>query len=157
MTNSAKAIYNTPLAAFSDMETLKYTVIKSDHQYHKYCAQLEDLLDSNQNANIADEIDLLTLLIEKYDEENNTFDETDPVSLLRSFMEEQEMKSKDLVDLLGISKGYVSDILNYKKGMSKEVIRKLSTHFKVRQEAFNRPYPLFGTKATVQKHASLAN
>jgi HTH-type transcriptional regulator / antitoxin HigA len=157
MTSSAKAIYNTLLAAFNDMETLKYTVIKSDGQYNKYCAQLEDLLDSDQNANVADEIDLLTLLIEKYDEENNTFDETDPVSLLRSFMEEHEMKSKDLVDLLGISKGYVSDILNYKKGMSKEVIRKLSSHFKVRQEAFNRPYPLFDTKATVQKRASLAN
>jgi HTH-type transcriptional regulator / antitoxin HigA len=157
MISSAKAIYNTPLAAFSDMETLKYTVIKSDDQYHKYCAQLEDLLDSNEDANVSDEIDLLTLLIEKYDEENNTFDDSDPVSLLRSFMEEHEMKSKDLVDLLGISKGYVSDILNYKKGMSKEVIRKLSTHFKVRQEAFNRPYPLFDTKATVQKRASLAN
>ncbi|MEQ9102536.1 MAG: helix-turn-helix domain-containing protein [Imperialibacter sp.] len=139
------------------METLKYTVIKSDGQYNKYCAQLEDLLDSNQNANVADEIDLLTLLIEKYDEENNTFDDSDPVSLLRSFMEEHEMKSKDLVDLLGISKGYVSDILNYKKGMSKEVIRKLSTHFKVMQEAFNRPYPLFDAKASVQKRASLAN
>ncbi|WP_339793781.1 helix-turn-helix domain-containing protein [uncultured Imperialibacter sp.] len=139
------------------METLKYTVIKSDDQYDKYCAQLEDLLDSNQDANVSDEIDLLTLLIEKYDEENNSFDEADPVSLLRSFMEEHEIKAKDLVALLGISKGYVSDILNYKKGLSKEVIRKLSTHFKVRQEAFNRPYPLFNTKATVQKRASLAN
>lgn len=36
----------------------------------------------------------------------------------------------------------MSDILNYKKGLSKEVIRKLATHFKVRQEAFDRPYKL---------------
>lgn len=139
------------------MITLKYTVIKSDDQYKTYCTQLENLLDSDQHKDVSDEIDLLTPLIEKYDEENNTFHEIDPVSLLRSFMEEHEMKSKDLVDLLGISKGYVSDILNYKKGMSKDVIRKLSTHFKVRQEAFNRPYPLFETKATVQRRASLAN
>ena len=52
------------------------------------------------------------------------------------------MKAKDLVNLLGVSKGYVSDILHYKKGLSKEVIRKLAERFKVSQEAFNRPYPL---------------
>jgi len=52
------------------------------------------------------------------------------------------MKSKDLVTLLNVSKGYVSDILNYKKGLSKEVIRKLATHFKVSQEMFNRAYDL---------------
>ena len=52
------------------------------------------------------------------------------------------MKPQDLTTILGISKGYVSDILNYKKGLSKEVIRKLAEYFKVKQEAFNRPYKL---------------
>ncbi len=42
----------------------------------------------------------------------------------------------------GISKGYISDILHYKKGLSKELIRKLAVHFKVSQGAFNRPYKL---------------
>jgi HTH-type transcriptional regulator/antitoxin HigA len=36
----------------------------------------------------------------------------------------------------------VSEILNYKKGFSKSIIRQLSTYFKVSQEAFNRPYAL---------------
>jgi HTH-type transcriptional regulator/antitoxin HigA len=57
-------------------------------------------------------------------------------------MANRKMKSKDLVLLLGISKGVVSDILHYRKGLSKEVIRKLANHFKVSQEAFNRPYKL---------------
>ena len=57
-------------------------------------------------------------------------------------MDENGLKPKDLVELLGISKGYVSDILHYKKGLSKEVIRLLSGYFKVSQEAFNRPYKL---------------
>jgi hypothetical protein len=42
----------------------------------------------------------------------------------------------------GMSKGYVSDILHYKKSLSKEVIRKLADRFKLRQDAFNRPYHL---------------
>lgn len=118
---------------------LKYTVIKSASQYDEYCKQLEYLIDEGSPRELQDEIDLLSLLIEKYDEEHNTFRESDPISLLRSFMKENELKAQNLTVILGISKGYVSDILNYKKGLSKDIIRKLAVHFKVRQEAFNRP------------------
>jgi HTH-type transcriptional regulator/antitoxin HigA len=124
------------------METtvMKYTIIKNRDQYDLYCDQLESLLTQDNDETIQDEIDLLTLLIEKYDEEHNTFNETDPITMLRSFMQDHHLKPQDLTEILGISKGYVSDILNYKKGLSKEVIRKLAQYFKVRQEAFNRPY-----------------
>ena len=121
---------------------IKYTVIKNKGQYNEYCDQLERLLSEDHTEQVQDEIDLLTLLIEKYDEDNNTFHETDPITMLRSFMANHHMKPQDLTTILGISKGYVSDILNYKKGLSKEVIRKLAEYFKVRQEAFNRPYSL---------------
>lgn len=122
------------------METLKYKIIKNESQYMKYCSILESLLD-NQHSD-RDEIELLTLLIEKWDEDHNTFSHSDPVELLRALMNDQDMKTKDLVSLLGVSKGLVSDIMNYKKGMSKEVIRKLSSYFKISQEAFNQPYKL---------------
>lgn len=125
------------------MAELKYTVIKNKKQYEAYCNKLEELVfaDAKTKA-IKDEIELLTLLIEKWDAAHNSFHEVDPVTLLRSFMKEQEMKATDLVELLGVSKGYVSEILNYKKGMSKEVIRKLADRFKVSHEAFNRVYEL---------------
>lgn len=67
------------------------------------------------------------------------------------------MKPKDLVDLLEISKGYVSEILHYKKGLSKEVIRKLAVYFKVSQEAFNRPYKLKVAENSRFKNASVMN
>jgi len=125
------------------METLKYTVIKTKEQYYQYCNILESLVDSeNKNDHIEDEIELLTVLIEKYDEEHSTFTQVDPIRLLHSFMKDHQLTATMLAGLLGVSKGYVSDILNYKKGLSKDVIRKLSEHFKVKQEAFNRPYPL---------------
>ena len=120
------------------METIKYKIIKSEAQYQEYCEILETLLNNND----IDEIELLTLLIEKWDEEHNSFQDADPIELLRSKMKEQKLKPKDLVDILGVSKGLVSDILNYKKGLSKEIIRKLSIHFKLSQEAFNRIYKL---------------
>jgi HTH-type transcriptional regulator/antitoxin HigA len=63
-------------------------------------------------------------------------------------MSGHKLKPQEMTAILGISKGYVSDILNYKKGLSKEVIRKLAAHFKVRQEAFNRPYKLISPANT---------
>ena len=125
------------------MTTLKYTVIKSKMQYQEYTDILEELVFSGKkDKNTKEEIALLTLLIEKWDEEHNTFIELNPVELLHSLMLDHNMKAKDLVQLLEVSKGYVSDILNYKKGFSKDVIRKLSERFKIKQEAFNRPYKL---------------
>ena len=141
------------------MSELKYKVITSKSQYKQYCNQLETLIfsDNTKNKNCKEEIALLTLLIEKWDLEHNTFNEVDPIKLLHSFMVEHNMKAKDLVDFLAVSKGYVSDILNYKKGLSKDVIRKLAERFKVNQEAFNRPYKLIVTENTYLKNASVMN
>ncbi|RXK83882.1 helix-turn-helix domain-containing protein [Filimonas effusa] len=140
------------------METLKYKVITSKGQYKQYCDQLESLVFlSLKDKNVKDEIALLTVLIEKWDAEHNSFNQVDPIKLLHSFIRDHNLKAKDLVDILGISKGYISDILNYKKGLSKEVIRKLSVYFKVSQEAFNRPYKLVVSENNHLKGVSAIN
>lgn len=102
------------------MENLKYTIIKSKTQYNQYCLKLEDLVTSHaRGKSVQDEIDLLTLLIEKWDQTHNSFKEVDPIRLLHSLMQDHKMKPKDLVALLEVSKGYVFEILHYKKGLSK--------------------------------------
>lgn len=122
---------------------LKYKVIKSKSQYKEYTNILEELVFADfKTREMKDEIDLLTLLIEKWDDEHNSFEDVDPITLLHSLMDGSSLKAKDLVEILGVSKGLVSDILNYKKGLSKENIRTLAGYFKVSQEAFNRPYKL---------------
>lgn len=140
------------------METLKYRVIANKKQYKEYCNLLEQLVFSGaKDKNTKDEIALLTLLIEKWDADHISSTELDPVQLLHSFMKDHSLKAKDLVEILGISKGYVSDILNYKKGLSKEVIRKLADYFKVSQEAFNRPYKLVVPENSHLRNASVMN
>lgn len=125
------------------MEALKYKIIKTESQYLKYCNTLEEILERGKKTNAAkDEIELLTLLIEKYDQEHNTFSDADPIELLKSLMRDHKIKSVELAQLLKVSTGLISDMLNYKKGLSKETIRILSEKFKLRQEAFNRPYKL---------------
>ena len=124
------------------METLKYKVIKTEEQYWQYCNLVEKLVDKETNDQQEDEIELLTFLIEKWDEDHQLSQQSDPVTLLKYLMEENNMKPKDLAALLAVNKSVVSEILNYKKGFSKEIIRKLAERFKVKQEAFNRIYPL---------------
>ena len=138
------------------METLKFAIIKSKEQYDKYCDILEDLivLDDKKTQ---DEIELLTLLIEKWDAEHNSFDDLNPIELLKALMNEHNLKAQDLVDILDITKGTISKILNYHKGLSKDTIRKLSDYFKVSQEAFNRPYRLIHEVNKHFRNASLMN
>lgn len=138
------------------METLKYTIIKTQKQYKKYCNILEQLTLFGSEKH-SDEIELLTLLVEKWDDEHTTFEDVEPVEIIKSLMEANNLKPKDLVEILGLSKGTVSKILNYHKGLSKETIRKLSDHFKVSQEAFNRPYKLINEVNKHFRHASLMN
>ena len=138
------------------MKSLKYTIIKNKEQYDEYCNVIEKLL-TQDNKILSDEIDLLTLLIEKWDAEHNSFDDLNPVELIKALMEENNLKSKDLIEILDLSKGTISKILNYHKGLSKDTIRKLSHYFKVSQEAFNRPYILVNEVNRHFRNASLMN
>lgn len=138
------------------MKSLKYTIIKTGKQYNEYCNAIEELLAQNKKA-LSDEIELLTLLIEKWDTEHNSFDDLNPVELIKALMEENNLKPKDLIEILDLSKGTVSKILNSHKGLSKETIRKLSDYFKVSQEAFNRPYKLENEVNRHFRNASLMN
>lgn len=141
------------------METLKYKVIKSEKQYNEYCQALHDLdfATKRKTKAIKDEMELLTFLIEKYDEEHSNFEILEPIPLLKSLMKEHKMKAVDLAKLLDVSEGLVSDMLNYKKGLSKDTIRILSERFKLNQEAFNRPYELRVPVSPKFKDAKMMN
>jgi len=114
------------------MKPLEYTIIKNREQYDKYCDILENLVLS-ENESVQDEIELLNLLIEKWDSENNSLMTLDPIELLKVLMIENNLKAKDLIKILHLSKGTVSKILNYQKTLSENLqvisksLRRLST------------------------------
>jgi HTH-type transcriptional regulator/antitoxin HigA len=123
------------------MEPIPFKVIKSLKQYKDYCNALEELVMAKKKTrHHQDAIDLLTLLIGKWDEDHNSFSEVNPVEALEFLMNENGLKGVDLANELGVSKSLISDILHYRRGFSREIIRKLADRFKVSQELFNRPY-----------------
>jgi HTH-type transcriptional regulator / antitoxin HigA len=128
------------------METLPYTVIRSRNQYSAYCEQLVDLTNIKYKTRVElDTIDLLRLLIKRWDEEQRPLSDGDPVEFLRSLMEQNNIKASDLAARVGISKSLLSDILHYRRRLSRVVIRKLSSALNVSQELLNKPYNLTPT------------
>lgn len=123
------------------METIvKYKVIKTRKQYNTYCSLLEELAFAKKKTrDIEDEIDLLTLLIEDYDKKNSLDFQMSPVTLLQSFMQDHSLKGTHLAAILLVSPGYISDILNNKKPISKELAIQLGKYFKVEPAAFYNP------------------
>lgn len=127
------------------MNTLSYKVIKSDKQYFEYAKRLEELvingLDTQEDI---DEYELLYLLIRTWDNEHRFGSEMDPVQLIKSIMDEHGLAQNDLAQIAKVGKSYISEIMNYKKRMSKKVIRNIANHFKIQQEALNKHYRLEG-------------
>lgn len=121
---------------------MELSIIKTEEQYIEYCKELMKLARVGQEE--SDDGKHLSLLIKDWDQRKKAKDEhgSDPIELLKFLMESKGLKRNDLVDIMGVKKSAISQILNYQKGLSKEVIRLLSKYFKVSQEAFNRPYPL---------------
>lgn len=89
----------------------------------------------------ADRFDLLTDLIEAYENRNFPIEAPEPIELLRSFMEMSGRTQGDLAELLG-SKSRASEILNRRRALTVEMIHKLSSEWKLPAEALIRPYKL---------------
>lgn len=128
---------------------MKYTTIKNKEQYLKYCKIHKDLVFGAESKETQEEIELLSLLIKDWDDRHPIGDPYDPIQLIMAFMEERNINQSDLAKQLGVSKGYISEILNYKKELSKTMIRKISGFLHIRQEALNRLYELKGREAVV--------
>ncbi len=146
--------YNTQ---FQNIDMVKqFKIIRTKKQYYEYCNLLEELVKTNKKKDL-DDIELLTLLIKKWDNENLPKLDTDPIELIKALMEENKIKAIDLARILEVNKSTVSRVLNYQKGLSKKSIRILSEHFCIAQEALNKSYKLKNEINRKFKNASLMN
>ncbi|HXB33187.1 MAG TPA: hypothetical protein VNV35_07190, partial [Puia sp.] len=101
------------------MESLSYTVINSQNQYKAYCDDLAGLMKIKLKTRIElDTVDLLKLLIKRWDEEQRPLSDADPVEFLLSLMRQNNLKKSELAAMVGISRSLLSDILHYRRRLS---------------------------------------
>ena len=122
---------------------MKYKKIHSISLYNEYCDIHEKLMRENHEV-FRDEIELLEVLIEDYDRRMNTekMSKLNPVELLKTLIHNASISQNELAQDLGISRQLLSDILNYRRNISKNLVIKLADHFAMSQEAFSRTYDL---------------
>lgn len=114
-------------------------------QYNEYCNRHETLTMKNYEL-YRDEIELIQILIDEY--ERRTIDspvDINPVELLSGLLEDHGLSKSQLAKDLKVSKQLITDILNYRRNISKTMVNKLSQKFRLKQIAFSRPYELRAT------------
>ena len=98
--------------------------IRTEEDYEKALKRLEKIFDAPPGTKEGDEAEILSLLIENYENEHYPIDTPDPIEAIKIRMEEMNLKQKDLVGIIG-GKSRVSEILNKKKRLTVDMIRKL--------------------------------
>jgi HTH-type transcriptional regulator/antitoxin HigA len=114
----------------------KPEVIHDEGQNDTFVARLEELT-SKQVVTPAEEklIELLTVLIENFEAQHYPVQGSGPLDVIRHLMEENHLRQKDLADVFG-TESIVSDVLNGKRDLAKDHIRKLSERFGVSPALF---------------------
>ncbi|TVR78256.1 MAG: helix-turn-helix domain-containing protein [Chitinophagaceae bacterium] len=118
---------------------MKIKVIKTEQEYKKALARLDEIFDAPVHSKEGDEAELLTLLIEKYEDERYPIDAPDPIEAIRFRMEQMNMSNKDLAEVIGY-KSRVSEILNRKRKLSLNMIRLLHKKLRIPYESLLAEY-----------------
>jgi len=110
-------------------------IIKNNIDYEKALKRAEQLvaLDPEPNTPEADELEVLSLLIEKYEDKVFPLDMPDPVEAIKFRMQQRDFVQKDLVPYIG-SASKVSEVLNRKRPLTLTMIRKLYHDFGIPAE-----------------------
>lgn len=103
---------------------MKIKPIKSEQDYEQALERLEMIFDSPANTKEGDEADILSMLIDNYENQYYTIEAPDPIEAIKIRMEEMNLKQTDLVGVIG-GKSRVSEILNKKKRLTVDMIREL--------------------------------
>ncbi|HWF13215.1 MAG TPA: hypothetical protein VG272_05730 [Candidatus Acidoferrales bacterium] len=118
------------------LEVASPTPIASARQHEEYLSVL-DKLTNKQNATREEEkyAEVLITLIETYEEEHHSIPDASPIEILRSLMDANDLRQKDMISIFG-SESIVSEVLHKKRGLNKTHIEKLSKRFRVSPALF---------------------
>jgi HTH-type transcriptional regulator/antitoxin HigA len=118
---------------------MEIKVIKTEEQYEATLNRVEEIFDSTKTSETADELELLTVLIEKYEKEYHPISLPDPIEAIKFRMEQMGYQQKDLAKVIGL-KSRTSEILNRKRKLTIDVIRKLHNRLGIPTDVLIKEY-----------------
>ena len=118
---------------------MELKLIKTEADYKQAMARIEKIFDAIPNTKEGDELEILSILIEKYEEKHHQIEFPDPIEAIKSRMEQLGMSQSELSSIVGL-KSRASEILNRKRKLTLEMIRKLNDALKIPLEVLIQPY-----------------
>jgi HTH-type transcriptional regulator/antitoxin HigA len=113
--------------------------IKTAKDYKLALVRMEEIFDARPGTNEGDELEILAMLVEKYEDEKYPIEAPDPIEAIKFRMEQLGYKQKDLENLIGY-KGRVSEILNKKRKLTLEMIRKIHHALQISTDVLVKEY-----------------
>jgi HTH-type transcriptional regulator/antitoxin HigA len=113
--------------------------LKTKKDYEQAMHRLENLFDAKKGTSKGDELEILSLLIEKYEDENFPIDLPDPVEAIKFRMEQLSLTQTDLANIVG-QKSRASEILSRKRKLSLDMIRQLHKSWHIPTEVLVQAY-----------------
>lgn len=118
---------------------MKLKPIKTENDYNQALERLELIFDAKPGTKEGDELEILGILIEKYENEYFPIGLPDPVEAIKFRMEQLNYSQNDLAEIIGL-KSRASEILNKKRKLSLEMIRKLTEKLHIPTEVLIQAY-----------------
>lgn len=113
--------------------------IKTEEDYENALKRLELIFDAKKDSKEGDELEILSILIDKFENENFPIGLPDPIEAIKFRMEQMGLKQKDLAEIVGFS-SRVSEILNKKRKLTLEMIRNLHLKLNIPTEILVQDY-----------------
>ena len=118
---------------------MKIKLIKTESDYNQALVRLETIFDAKKETPEGDELELLGMLIEQYENEHFPIALPDPIEAIKFRMEQLDYSQNDLAKVIGL-KSRASEILNKKRKLSLEMIRNLHDKLNIPTEVLIQAY-----------------
>ena len=132
---------------------MKPKILRTEAEYRATLARIERIFDAKPGTAKGDELELLLLLVETYEEKAYPIDPPDAIAALRFRMEQDGLKPKDLIPYIG-SKSKVSEVLSGRRPLSLTMIRKLVSGLHLPAEVALRKSKMRPGRHTVKARTS---
>lgn len=115
--------------------------IKTEDDYKAALTEIEGLFQAEPETPDGDRLDILTLLVEAYEEQHHPIPPPDPLAALEYHLESRGLTRRDLEPFLG-SRARVADVMNRRRALTIDMIRRLHQGLGIPADVLIQPYPL---------------
>lgn len=119
--------------------------IKTEEDHRAALAEIEGLFEAVPETPEGDRLDILTLLVEAYEEQHHPIPPPDPLAALEYHLESRGLTRRDLEPYLG-SRARVAEVMNRRRALTIDMIRRLHQGLGISAEVLIQPYPLQGQR-----------